>query len=147
MVRTATAAHRYSAQTGAPRAITATVAHAIVAADYTGSGRLKTPEWLAAADGETRGHEGPFWRVRVADDLETTIYVSAQTGEIVERRNRVWRVFDIAWMLHIMDYRQRDNFNHPLLIATAFGGVCLAGSGLWLVWRRWRVARRRPDMA
>ena len=144
LVRTSTGIDRYNAQTGEPQPVTPATALAIVAADYGGPGRAEAPEWLAAANQETRGHDGGFWRVRIADDLETTIYVSAQTGDIVERRNRIWRLFDIAWMLHIMDYRQREDFNHPLLILTAFGGVCLSVSGVLLVWRRWRSATRRP---
>ncbi|TDR38347.1 putative iron-regulated membrane protein [Tahibacter aquaticus] len=143
VVTTPSGAYRYNAHTGVPQPVTAAVAHSAVAADYAGPGRLQTPEWLAAADLETRGHEGGFWRVRIDDDLRTTIYVSAQTGSIVERRNRVWRLFDIAWMLHIMDYRARENFNHPLLIAVAFGGTCLSVSGLLLLWRRWRAPRQR----
>lgn len=31
-----------------------------------------------------------------------------------------WRVFDFLWMLHIIDFDSRDDFNHPLLqIASA----------------------------
>lgn len=146
LVTTPSGVHRYNARTGEPQPVTPAVAYAVVAADYGGPGRLEAPEWLAAANEETRDHQGAFWRLRIADDLETTIYVAAQTGDIVERRNRVWRLFDIAWMLHIMDYRQREDFNHPLLILTAFGGVCLSVSGVLLVWRRWRAATRRPAM-
>ena len=40
------------------------------------------------------------------------------------RRNDRWRVFDFFWMLHVMDYRERENFNHPLLISMA--GLALA---------------------
>lgn len=144
LVTTATGVDRYSARTGEPQPVTAAVAQAVAAADYSGPGRLGPPEWMATADPETRGHDGAFWRIRIDDELATTLYVSAQTGAVVERRNRVWRLFDIAWMLHIMDYRQRDDFNHPLLILMALGGVALSVSGVLLVWRRWRAAKRRP---
>jgi len=43
-----------------------------------------------------------------------------------------------------MDYRQRDDFNPPLLILMALGGVGLSVSGVLLVWRRWRATSRRP---
>jgi len=144
LVTTATGVDRYNARTGEPQPVTAAVAQAVAAADYSGPGRLGPPEWMATADAETRGHDGVFWRVRTDDDLATTIYVSARTGGVVERRTRVWRLFDIAWMLHIMDYRQRDDFNHPLLILMALGGVGLSVSGVLLVWRRWRATSRRP---
>lgn len=138
LLRTTDGVRRYDARTGLPGRIDAAAALARARADYAGAGQPGTPQWMPQADIETRGHAGALWRVPVADPIGTTIYVSAETGDIVERRNRVWRLFDIAWMLHIMDYRQRESINHPLLILFACGGVWLAGSGMWVAWRRWR---------
>lgn len=138
LLRTADGVQRYDARTGLPRRVDAAAALALARADYAGAGRPGTPQWMPRGDIETRGHSGALWRVQFADDIGTTLYVSAETGDILERRNRAWRLFDIAWMLHIMDYRQRESFNHPLLILFACGGVWLAGSGMWVAWRRWR---------
>jgi uncharacterized membrane protein YkoI len=76
----------------------------------------------------------PAWRIVFHDADNLSVYVDANTGRVVARRSDTWRVFDIMWALHIMDYRERENFNHPLLIAvtalalvmTIFGLVLLA---------------------
>ena len=60
-----------------------------------------------------------MWRVDFDDSRHTTIYVSPQTGKVVGRRNTIWRVYDFFWMLHIMDYSARDNFNNPLVVTAA----------------------------
>ncbi|TDR45640.1 PepSY-associated transmembrane protein [Tahibacter aquaticus] len=138
LVQTADAVHRFDARTGAHAPVDAAAALAVAQADYLGSGQLQTPEWLPQADQETRGHAGAFWRVPIDDSINSTLYVSADNGTVVERRNRIWRIFDVAWMLHIMDYRHRTSFNHPLLILMALGGIWLVGSGVWVAARRWR---------
>lgn len=96
----------------------------------------------AADSGEYRGKRTPAWRVDLDHPKRPHIYVDAVTGEVLARRNRIWRTYDFFWMLHIMDYKHRDNFNHPLLTA-ASGLAFLTGStGVWLWgWRaksRWR---------
>lgn len=121
------------AYTGAPVEIDGATARAIAERDYSGYARPGAPEKLAVAPLEARGHAGPMWRVPFADGAHTTLYISAQDGQVLERRTDAFRVFDIAWMLHIMDYTGRSDFNHPLVVASAGGGVLLAISGLWLL--------------
>ncbi len=87
---------------------------------------------------EYRGKPLPAYRVALAGDERITVYVHAVSGEITARRNDMWRAFDFLWMLHIMDYRERENFNHWLLTAASTLAVLTAGSGLAL-WG-WRVA-------
>ena len=57
------------------------------------------------------------------------------TRDVVAARTTRWRVFDFLWMLHIMDFQSRDDFNHPLLQIAAFLGlvVALGGVALWVV--------------
>lgn len=139
------------AKDGRPVKVDAAIAGAIAAADYVGDGRAGSPEWMQAATLEVRDHEGPIWRVPFNDEDDTTLYVSGRDGRILERRNGSWRVFDFVWMLHIMDYTGRQNFNNPLVIMAASGGLWIALSGFWLlitslrlsefVPARWRPAR------
>ena len=89
---------------------------------------------------ETRKHQGATWRVDFADADGMSIYVSEATGRVVERRSDTWRLFDIFWMLHTMDYTGRDDFNHPLIIALAFGTLWLAATGVYLVSKSFRRA-------
>ncbi len=72
----------------------------------------------------------PVWRAVFNDRLNTRIYVSPTTGEILRRRNDVWRLYDFFWMLHIMDYDERNDFNNPLLRIASAAGLLFAISGL-----------------
>lgn len=97
-------------------------------------------EWIEAGEGETeiRGRAMPLWRVRFAQPESLNLYLDPWTGEITARRTARWRVFDFLWMLHIMDFDEREDFNHPLLqIAAALGLViALSGLALWLLTTR-----------
>lgn len=127
-------------------------AHALrlAQASYSGPGAPSPPQ-LQDRTLETRAYPGAVWRVDFDDPDDTTVYVSAQTGEIVVHRNRTWRLFDIFWMLHIMDYTGRSDFNNPMVVMMGFGGLWMSLSGVWLlvasfrsedfVPRRWRPAR------
>jgi PepSY-associated TM region len=74
------------------------------------------------------------WQVALADG--TNVYVGRETGAIEAVRTRWWRVFDIAWGLHIMDLSEREDTSHPLLII--FAALSLAGAliGCVLMFRR-----------
>lgn len=128
---------------GEPVSIDAALAKALAAASYTGPGALGTPRLLERSR-EVRDHEGRLWRIDADDDQTTTIYLSAETGEILEHRNRTWRLFDVFWMLHIMDYRGRKDFNNPLVVTLAVGGLWLALTGIWLLGTSFRISEFLP---
>lgn len=122
------------AGSGAPVAINRDRAAAIAARDYAGDDSLiGEPLKLASANMESRGHDGAIWRVDVADDLSTSLYISAQDGRVLERRNDSWRLFDIFWMLHIMDYTERQDFNNPVVIVFGLGALLMSLSGCLLL--------------
>ena len=116
------------------RAVTvdAALAARLAQASYLGAWQA-APARLVQASEEVRDHAGAVWRIDVQDAEDTSVYVSAATGDILAHRNRSWRVFDLAWMLHIMDYSGRKDFNHPLVIASAVLGVLLVLGGVWLL--------------
>ena len=60
------------------------------------------------------------------------------------RRNDWWRLFDVVWMLHIMDYDTRDDFNHPLLIVSAATALLFALSGVVLLTLSLLPRKQRP---
>lgn len=122
------------ARTGLAVEIDASTARALAIASYAGPGEAAAAERVGRSL-ETRAHPGPVWRIGFSDPEATTVYVSLQ-GDVLEHRNRTWRLFDIFWMLHIMDYRERQDFNHPLLVAMAVGALGLALSGCVLLCTR-----------
>ena len=122
---------------------------AIARADRAGNPEIREAV-LIERDPPSEYREGalPAWRVDIDDDENTHVYVSASTGRITARRNDAWRRFDFFWMLHTMDYRGRDDFNHPLLIVAAAAAVVTLASGFWL-WgmRLYRRRRRQASTA
>jgi hypothetical protein len=120
-------------------------ARTVARRDYEGPGAVMAAQWLTEPLLEIRGRPLPLWRIAFDDGRHTTIYVAPQTGQVVGRRNAIWRVYDFFWMLHIMDYRARENFNHPWLVVAAVTAWLLATSGLWLVvlWLKRKFVRRR----
>lgn len=131
------------AETGRPASpIDEQTARAVALADRLGSPAVASVRLIERdPPTEYRGGALPAWRVDLDDDDDTHVYVAADTGRVSARRNDAWRRFDFFWMLHTMDYRGRDDFNHALLIGFAGLGLVTVGSGgvLWLA----RVRRRR----
>lgn len=112
--------------------LSANLALALALDDFAPPSRPSTPQWLTAENTEYRA-ELPVWRVDMNDQDDTHIYISPTTGYVLARRTALWRVYDFFWMLHIMDYKHRSNFNHPLVVWTAIFGVVLAITGAILV--------------
>lgn len=103
-------------------------------------------EWVEQAPpgSEIRGRDLPVWRVSYSEPESLRLYLDPWTGDLLARRTTRWRVFDFLWMLHIMDFDERDDFNTPLLQVAAVLGLVVAISGLlfWLMTSR--LFRRRP---
>lgn len=97
---------------------------------------------LLSADPPVEYRAGPLpaYRIEFDHPKRLHLYVDAQTGQVTARRNQVWRIFDFFWMLHTMDYRGRDDFNHPLLTTFSLLAIATSGSGVAL-WG-WRAANR-----
>jgi hypothetical protein len=83
----------------------------------------------------------PVWQINFADAAHTSLYVSAVTGELTSQRHDYWRLFDILWMLHIMDYESREDVHNLPLRLLACLGLLTALAGLALLY----VSFRRPS--
>ena len=144
------AAIRLDARSGAVRPVTRLEAENVARADQRGA-PLALEASLVERDApiEYRDHPLPAWRVRLADARGTVIWVDARTADVTARRNDLWRWYDFFWSLHIMDYRGRESFNHPLLIvAAALAALAVAsGATLWIGRLVRRVRRGRPSRA
>lgn len=146
---------------GTPIAVDAAKGRELAIARYSGDAPVKSVTRVDKTTLETRDVALPVWRVEFADEDRSTLLVSAETGEVLGAKNDTWRLWDVAWMLHIMDYGERQSFNHPLIITLGSGAAWLALSGLILLFRSFRrsdvawlidpwesfLARRRPRRA
>ena len=106
---------------------------AIATAAYTGKEAIASAKLITEIPGEIRGRKPPLWRVEFDQWNQPTLYFSPTTGELLTRRHELWRIFDFVWMLHIMDYDERENVNNWLLRAFTWGAVLMALSGIWLL--------------
>ena len=100
---------------------------------YTGSEPIASVDLITDIPGEIRGRKPPLWRVEFDHWNKPTFYLSPVTGELVSRRHELWRIFDFVWMLHIMEYEERENVNNTLLRIFTWGAVLMALSGAWLL--------------
>ena len=93
---------------------------------------------------EYRGRDLPLYRVLVEKPQKGMVYVDPNTGEIAAIRTRLWRTFDFLWSLHIMDYKERDDFSHWLIRIFAFIGLMTIVSGmlLWYYTSRFNLEKR-----
>ncbi len=110
---------------------------------YRGEG--KQPPKAARIDAASTEYRGPLpaWQLAFTDKESTRIYVVANTGRITAVRNGTWRLYDFFWGLHIMDWKNHEDFNTPWLMAFASGGLILAICGTMLLYFRWPRKRRR----
>jgi uncharacterized iron-regulated membrane protein len=83
-------------------------------------------------------------KITQAQWLTTTLYLDSQTGNLITVRSTLWRVFDFFWMLHIMDYDERENFNNPLLISFSATSVLFCITGVLLLLQNVRIKRKKP---
>jgi hypothetical protein len=101
----------------------------LIAQTYTaGNPHVREVRLITEESPEYRGVL-PAWRIAFDDAEGLAVYVAADTGRVTARRSDLWRVYDALWALHIMDWRDHENFNTGLLIfATALALiVTLAG--------------------
>tara|TARA_R110000868_G_scaffold92734_1_gene257186 strand:+ start:19041 stop:19775 length:735 start_codon:yes stop_codon:yes gene_type:complete len=109
----------------------------------------QSAQYLEAFTTEYRDNVLPAWRVNFDDGDGTSLYYAAETGMLTARRNDVWRVYDFFWMLHIMGYQDRDNFNTFWLQGFALFSLVTVFAGLLLVFIKMRrsllMALKRAD--
>jgi hypothetical protein len=110
---------------------------------FTGPEKLEHLSLITNIPGEVRGRKPPLWRADFKGWNKPTLYLSPATGELVSRRHELWRIFDFVWMLHIMDYDERENVNNWLLRAFTWLALATALSGAWLLWFAFPRRRRR----
>lgn len=91
-------------------------------------------EFITSTNGHHEYREKPLpaYAVKFTGAIQTTVYVSAELGTVQTFRNNQWRVFDFLWMLHVMDYQNRDNINNWLLRAFSILGLITIASGFVL---------------
>lgn len=136
----------FDARSGTPLpALTETQVREQARRIYTGNGKIVSVRLLTKAPQEMQSRKPPYWQVEFEGWNRPTLYLSPTTGELISRRHALWRVFDFAWMLHIMDYDERSDVNNPLLRVATWSVFAMALTGAWLL--IWSFKRRKRKKA
>ena len=119
----------------------------IAEADYVGDLRAARVSLVTEASPEYRAAL-PAWRIEFDDGANRALYVAQDTGVVTARRSTLWRVFDFLWSLHIMDFKNHEDFNTPLLIVSTALALVMIVAGIILFpsrlgYNAWRRRRRR----
>jgi hypothetical protein len=129
--------------------IPADLATRIAETDHAGEERAASVTLVEEESPEYRGAL-PAWRVDFDDGASRSLYVAVDTGAVGARRSTLWRTFDFLWSLHIMDFKNHEDFNTPLLIISTALGLIVIFTGFVLfpsrlgynAWKRRRRAAR-----
>ena len=101
---------------------------------YKGEGNIRHVELLENdPPTELQTRPLPLWRVDFDDVWNSSFYIDPYTSKFETRRHTLWRVFDFLWMLHVMDYDEREDINNTVLRLFSVLGVFLGLGGVWLL--------------
>jgi Na+-transporting NADH:ubiquinone oxidoreductase subunit F len=75
------------------------------------------------------------WQVNIDDESQTSVYIRAQTGDVIAHVNDETRWRDLLLMLHFMDYTQQGSFNNWFIKIFAMLTLLLSSTGLWWIYR------------
>jgi uncharacterized iron-regulated membrane protein len=88
----------------------------------------------------------PAWRVEFAEG-GLSVYVAQNTGAVTARRSDLWRIYDTLWALHIMDWENHEDFNHPLIVIVTWLTLLSVIAGVVLIPYRIRLGGSRKGAA
>jgi uncharacterized iron-regulated membrane protein len=124
-----------NAATGVVRPpLTESEAVAVATQSFLQPATIKKVTYLTTTGGHHEYREKPLpaYAVELEHPTHTTVYVAAELGTVQSYRNTQWRIFDFLWMLHILDFENRDNINNWLLRAFSVFGLVTLLSGFVL---------------
>lgn len=112
--------------------ITQADARRAAVADYVGKGRPVRIVHYDEAPAEAQT-SGAVWMVGFDDAEKTRLYLSAYTGEVESRRSDVWRLYNLFYQIHIMNFSGSQNYNHPLIVVATALTLTMTAAGVVLL--------------
>tara|TARA_B100000945_G_scaffold145741_1_gene116704 strand:+ start:3108 stop:3650 length:543 start_codon:yes stop_codon:yes gene_type:complete len=87
---------------------------------------------------EYRGRELPLYKVvsLSEDGKQINVYQNPFSGDIVAIRSSQWRIWDLMWGLHIIDWIDRDNIDNIFLKILSFIALFTSISGVILFFKK-----------
>ena len=86
---------------------------------------------------EYRGRNLPLFKVVTKDqeNKQINVYVDSISGQVVAIRSEQWRLWDLMWGLHIMDWETRDEINNWLLKLFSVLALISSLTGVFIFFR------------
>ena len=86
---------------------------------------------------EFRGRDLPLYKVTSLNDKDKKInlYLNIFSGEITAVRSLQWRIWDLMWGFHIMDWQTRDKINNIFLKIFSILALVSSISGILLFFK------------
>ena len=87
---------------------------------------------------EYRGRDLPIYRVVSTNkqNEEINVYVNPYSGDISAVRSTQWRIWDLLWGFHIMDWQDRDNIGNIFLKIFSVLALLSAITGIVLFFKK-----------
>ena len=86
---------------------------------------------------EYRGRALPLMKVvsKNEKDKLINVYLNIYSGEVTAIRSMQWKIWDVMWGFHIMDWRERDNIDNLLLKIFSILALVSSITGILLFFR------------
>ena len=87
---------------------------------------------------EFRGRNLPIYQIKAVNDKdeEINVYINPYSGEVAAIRSAQWRIWDLMWGFHIMDWKERDNIDNFFLQLFSILALVSAITGIVLFFKR-----------
>ena len=87
---------------------------------------------------EFRGRNLPIYQIKAVNDKdeEINVYINPYSGEVAAIRSAQWRIWDLMWGFHIMDWEERDNIDNFFLQLFSILALVSAITGIILFFKR-----------
>lgn len=126
-----------NAYTGQREVVSETMALAVATASYSGSAAATTTILLEPPIDDLPKERNTLWQINFADEVNTSVYVNANSAKLVAHSNDDRRFVDFFFMLHFMDYSllsHERGFNNWQIIFFALITLvfCLTGM-IWTI--------------
>jgi Na+-transporting NADH:ubiquinone oxidoreductase subunit F len=123
-----------NAYTGKQFLIDELVAAKIAELSYDGPGKISQVIMLDSCVPDYPRQQNPAWQIYFDDEIDTSVYVEANSGRIIGHSDEHKRFADIFFMLHFMDYGNNGSFNNIQNVLFAIAALWLALSGfIWSI--------------
>jgi hypothetical protein len=86
---------------------------------------------------EYRGRSLPIYRVKSknAKGTELNVYINVYSAGVVAIRSNKWKIWDLMWGFHIMDWKERDNIDNILLKIFSILALVSSVTGIMLFFK------------